>query len=128
VKPKAAVAAGKNVKRQFQNSWLSDFSWLVYENGLMTCKFCKTFPSMAGLMVKNLTWRNMTQQKISKLGLPERGKYWTFIIKMAYRRGHWTWLNHWKNICFYSFTLYLSLPICFASATKIWVWPPDNLR
>jgi hypothetical protein len=26
VKPKAAVAAEKNVKRQFQDSWLSDFA------------------------------------------------------------------------------------------------------
>jgi hypothetical protein len=25
----------------------SDFAWLVYENGLMTYKFCKTFPGMA---------------------------------------------------------------------------------
>ena len=63
------------------------------------------------LVVKGLTWKNMTEQKLSKLGFPERGKYWTF--KLAYRRGHWTWrlwLNHWKNICFYSFTLYLWLP------------------
>jgi hypothetical protein len=48
VKPKATVAVEKNVKRQFQDSWLSHFTWLVYENGLMTCKFCKTFPDMAG--------------------------------------------------------------------------------
>ena len=102
VKPKAAVAAEKNVKRQFQDSWLSDFAWLVYENGLITCNFCKTFPGMAGksdffkgcktfkkeilkihsksqkhkgIVVKGLTWRIMTQQKISKLGFPERGKY-----------------------------------------------------
>jgi hypothetical protein len=42
------------------------------------------------------------------------------ISKLAYRRGHWTWrlwLNHWKNICFYSFTLYLSLPFYFL------LWP-----
>ena len=36
------------MSRQFQYSWLSDFAWLVYENSLLTCKFCKTFPSMAG--------------------------------------------------------------------------------
>jgi hypothetical protein len=47
VKPKAVVVVEKNVKRQFQDSWLSDFAWLVYENGLMTYKFCKTFPGMA---------------------------------------------------------------------------------
>jgi hypothetical protein len=46
VKPKASIAAEKNVKRQSQDSWLSDFDWIMYENGLMTCKFCKTFPSM----------------------------------------------------------------------------------
>jgi hypothetical protein len=38
---KADVAAEKNVKRLLQDSWHSNFAWLVYENGLMTCKFCK---------------------------------------------------------------------------------------
>jgi hypothetical protein len=47
-KSKVAVAEEKYFKRQFQDSCqLSDFSWLVYENDIMTCKFCKTFPSMA---------------------------------------------------------------------------------
>ena len=36
------------MSRQFEDSWFADFAWLVYENGLMTCKICKTFPSMAG--------------------------------------------------------------------------------
>jgi hypothetical protein len=33
VKPKVAVgfAVEKNVKRQLQDSWLSDFAWLVYQ-------------------------------------------------------------------------------------------------
>ena len=38
------------------------------------------------------------------------------ISKLAYRRGYWTWrlwLNHWKNICFYSFILYLWPPFFF---------------
>ena len=99
VKPKASVETEKKMSRQFQDSWLSDFARLVYENGLMTYKFCKTFPGMArkfdfskdcktfkketlkiqsesqkhkGIVVKGLTWRNMTQQKISKFGFPER--------------------------------------------------------
>jgi hypothetical protein len=99
---KSVRCSGKKLSRQLQDSWLSDFAWLVYENGLMTYKFCKTFPGMArefdfskdcktfkketliihsesqkhkGIVVKGLTWRNMTQQKISKLGFPERGKY-----------------------------------------------------
>ena len=65
----------------------------------MTCKFCMTFPSRAlnsdflngcktfkketlkihsesqkhkGIVVKGLMWKNMTQQKISKLGFLER--------------------------------------------------------
>jgi hypothetical protein len=37
-------------------------------------------------VVKGLTWRNMTQQKISKLGFPERGKYWTFNIKTGLQK------------------------------------------
>jgi hypothetical protein len=42
------VTAEQNVKRLLQDSWLSNFAWLVYENGLMTCKFCKIIiPSMA---------------------------------------------------------------------------------
>jgi hypothetical protein len=31
VKPKADVTAEKNVKRLLQDSWLSNFAWLVYE-------------------------------------------------------------------------------------------------
>ena len=90
------------MSKQFQDSWLSDFARLMYENGLMTYKFCKTFPGMArkfdfskdcktfkketlkihsenqkhkGIVVKGLMWR-MIQQKISKLGFStERGKY-----------------------------------------------------
>ena len=60
VKPKAVVRAEKNVKRQFQDSWISDFP---------------PWNTSQGLMMKGLTWRNMTQQKISKLGFPEIGKY-----------------------------------------------------
>jgi hypothetical protein len=62
----------------------------------------------------------MTQQKISKLGFSREENIELSISKLAYRRGHWTWrlwLNHWKNICFYSFTLYLSLPFYFL------LWP-----
>ena len=44
VKPKAAKM---NVKRQFQDSWLSDFALLLYENGQLTF-FLKKFPGMAG--------------------------------------------------------------------------------
>jgi hypothetical protein len=36
------------MSKQFQDSWLSDFAWLMYENGLITCKFCMTIPCMAG--------------------------------------------------------------------------------
>ena len=63
VKPKAAVAAKMNVKRQFQDSWLSDFARLLYENGQLTF-FLKKFPGMAG-----------------NSDFLKREKYWNFNIK-----------------------------------------------
>jgi hypothetical protein len=39
-------------------------------------------------VVKELMWRNMTQQKISKLGFSREENIELSISKLAYRRGH----------------------------------------
>ena len=101
----------------FQDSWLSDSAWLVYENdpipsmtgNIDFLKGCKTFKKETlkihsenqkhkGIVVKGLMWR-MIQQN---LGFPERGKYWTFNIKTGLQKRtlNLNWLNHWKNVCF----------------------------
>ena len=104
----------------------------------MTYKFCKTFPGMArksdflkgcktfkketlkihgesqkhkGIVVKGLTWRNMTQQKISKLGFPERGKYWTFNIKTGLQKRTLNFKTLIKSLKEYLFLLFYRLSL-----------------
>ena len=90
---KSGCCNGKKcLDSNFQDSWLSDSAWLVYENdpipsmtgNIDFLKGCKTFKKETlkihsenqkhkGIVVKGLMWR-MIQQKISKLGF-SRGKY-----------------------------------------------------
>lgn len=34
-------------KRKFQLSWLKDFAWLEYEEGIARCKLCNLFPKLS---------------------------------------------------------------------------------
>ena len=103
----------------------------------MTCKFCKTSMARNSDFLKGCKTLKKETLKIHSERQKHKGIVEEYdpakdlqreknielsISKLAYRRRHWTWrlwLNHWKNICFYSFTLYLWLPIFFSLATRI---------